>query len=70
MIGASNLRSIGQLEQLQDEITVLSSLHHPNIVRLREMHFSRATATFHFVMDLASGGSLADHTATLVRGGD
>lgn len=67
MINSSKLSSIGAIEQLQDEMTVLSALHHPNIVRLRELHYVKPT--FYFVMDLATGGSLAEYLALQVRAG-
>ena len=60
-VDASRFRSIGAIEQVQDEISMLSSLKHANIIALRSMHF--AANTFYFVMDVASGGSLADYTA-------
>ena len=67
MIKASDLRSIGQVEQVEEEMHVLSALHHPHIVHLREMHFARATSTFTFVMDLASGGTLAEYLSSQAR---
>ena len=66
MVKANNLRSITQIEQIEEEMTLLSTLNHPNIVRLREMHFSRSTSTFSFVMDLADGGTLAEYLKTQV----
>jgi len=64
MIKASDLKSIGQIEQIEDEMNALSALHHPHIVHLREMHFAKATSTFNFVMDLAAGGTLAEYSAS------
>lgn len=58
MVDASNFRSISQIEQVQEEISVLSTLKHPHIIRLMDMHF--ASNIFYFVMEYASGGSLVD----------
>ncbi|KAK9815615.1 hypothetical protein WJX72_006892 [[Myrmecia] bisecta] len=58
-IDASSFRSIAQIEQVQDEINVLSGLKHPNIIRLLDMHF--AANIFYFVMEFASGGSLIEY---------
>ena len=33
-VDASSFRSIAQIDQVQDEISVLSGLKHPNIIRL------------------------------------
>ena len=66
VVKAANLKSITQIEQTEAEISLLASLNHPNIVRVREMQFSKPTATFSFVMDLAEGGTLAEYTSRQV----
>jgi serine/threonine protein kinase len=38
-VDASKFRSISEIEQIQEEMNVLSSLTHPNIIRLIEIHF-------------------------------
>lgn len=58
-VDASNFRSIAQIDQIQDEISVLSGLKHPCIIRLLDMHFTNNI--FYFVMEYASGGSLVDY---------
>jgi serine/threonine protein kinase len=40
MVDGSQFRSIGEIEQMQEEMNVLSSLKHPNIIRLLEVHFT------------------------------
>lgn len=58
-VDASSFRSIAQIDQIQDEISVLSGLKHPNIIRLQDMHF--ANNTFYFVMEYAAGGDLVGY---------
>ena len=58
-VDASNFRSIAQIDQIQDEISVLSGLKHPCIIRLLDMHFTNNI--FYFVMEYASGGCLVDY---------
>ena len=52
-VDASNFRSIAQIDQIQDEISVLSGLKHPCIIRLLDI--------FYFVMEYAAGGCLVDY---------
>eukprot|EP00877_Chromochloris_zofingiensis_P009791 jgi/Chrzof1/5065/Cz15g10150.t1 len=58
-VDATRFRSIGEIEQIQEEIAVLANLKHPNIIRLLEVHF--VNSMFFFVMEWASGGSLVRH---------
>lgn len=58
-VDASNFRSIAQIDQIQDEISVLSGLKHPCIIRLLDMHFTNNI--FYFVMEYAAGGCLVDY---------
>ena len=64
-VDASNFRSIAQIDQIQDEISVLSGLKHPSIIRLLDMHFTNNI--FYFVMEYAAGGCLVDYVKTQVR---
>ena len=65
-VDASNFRSIAQIDQIQDEISVLSGLKHPCIIRLLDMHFTNNI--FYFVMEYASGGCLVDYVRKQVGG--
>lgn len=38
-VDATRFRSIAEIEQIQEEMAVLSSLRHPNIIRLLDVHF-------------------------------
>ncbi|KAJ9505740.1 hypothetical protein QJQ45_029260 [Haematococcus lacustris] len=38
-VDASKFRSISEIEQIQEEMNVLASLKHPNIIKLVEVHF-------------------------------
>ena len=58
-VDANSFRSIAQIDQIQDEISVLSGLKHPNIIRLLDMHFTNNT--FYFVMEYAAGGDLVGY---------
>ncbi|GMH43205.1 hypothetical protein BSKO_11127 [Bryopsis sp. KO-2023] len=62
IIDAGKFRSISEIEQIQDEISVLSNLKHPNIIRLLDVHF--VDSVFYFIMDFASGGTLVKHVYT------
>ena len=64
-VDASTFRSIAQIDQIQDEISVLSGLKHPNIIRLLDMHF--ANNTFYFVMEYAAGGDLVGYVKKQVE---
>lgn len=64
-VDASSFRSIAQIDQIQDEISVLSGLKHPNIIRLLDMHF--ANNTFYFVMEYAAGGDLVGYVKKQVH---
>ncbi|GFH15313.1 putative LOV domain-containing protein, partial [Haematococcus lacustris] len=52
-VDASKFRSISEIEQIQEEMNVLASLKHPNIIKLVEVHFSAS--------EFASGGSLVQY---------
>ncbi|CAD7702489.1 unnamed protein product, partial [Ostreobium quekettii] len=56
IIDAGKFRSISEIEQIQEEISVLSNLKHPSIIRLLDVHF--IDSVFYFIMEFASGGSL------------
>nr|AML77961.1 putative LOV domain-containing protein [Dunaliella salina] len=58
-VDGSQFRSISEIEQMQEEMNVLSSLKHPNIIRLIEVHFTNNV--FFLVMEFASGGSLVKY---------
>lgn len=58
-VDATRFHSIGEIEQVQEEMAVLATLRHPNIIRLLEVHF--LAGCFYFVMEYASTGSLANH---------
>ncbi|KAF6252274.1 AMP-activated protein kinase [Scenedesmus sp. NREL 46B-D3] len=60
-VDATRFRSICEIEQVQEEMAVLAQLHHPNIIRLLEVVFTGGC--FFFIMEYASGGSLAAHMA-------
>lgn len=55
-VDATRFRSITEIEQVQEEMAVLATLKHPNIIRLLEVHF--VNSCFYFVMEYASGGSM------------
>ncbi|PNH06249.1 putative serine/threonine-protein kinase [Tetrabaena socialis] len=55
-VDATRFRSIAEIEQIQEEMSVLSSLKHPNIIRLHDVHFQ--SNTFFLVMEYAGNGSL------------
>ena len=38
-VDGSRFRNIQEVEQIQEEMSVLSSLKHPNIIRLYDVHF-------------------------------
>jgi serine/threonine protein kinase len=48
-----------KLDVLADELTILKSLDHPNIVRLHELY--RDDKYFYFVTELLQGGELFNH---------
>ncbi|KAL6756210.1 kinase-like domain-containing protein [Haematococcus lacustris] len=58
-VDASKFRSISEIEQIQEEMNVLASLKHPNIIKLVEVHFS--ASVFFLIMEFASGGSLVQY---------
>mmetsp|Transcript_33534 Transcript_33534/g.74200 ORF Transcript_33534/g.74200 Transcript_33534/m.74200 type:complete len:874 (-) Transcript_33534:546-3167(-) len=58
-VDASRFRSISEIEQIQEEMNVLSSLKHPNIIKLYEMQF--INNVFFLIMEFASGGSLVKY---------
>nr|BAU61590.1 AMP-activated protein kinase [Gonium pectorale]BAU61613.1 AMP-activated protein kinase [Gonium pectorale] len=55
-VDATRFRSITEIDQIQEEMSVLSSLKHPHIIRLYDVHFQNNT--FFLVMEFAGGGSL------------
>ncbi|GFR43165.1 hypothetical protein Agub_g4214 [Astrephomene gubernaculifera] len=61
-VDASRFRSIAEIDQIQEEMSVLSSLKHPNIIRLFDVHFQNNT--FFLVMEFAGGGSLVHFMRT------
>lgn len=58
-VDASKFRSIADIEQMEEEMRVLSALKHPYIIRLLDVSFSNQT--FFLVMEYASGGSLVKY---------
>ncbi|KAK9844245.1 hypothetical protein WJX84_005197 [Apatococcus fuscideae] len=57
-IDAGNFRNISQIEQIQEEINVLSNLKHPNIIHLLESIFIGKMV--YVIMEYVAGGSLMD----------
>lgn len=64
IIDCGKFRSISEIEQIQDEISVLSTLKHPNIIRLLDVHF--LDSVFYFIMEFASGGPLVSFELTRI----
>jgi serine/threonine protein kinase len=60
-VDATRFCSIGEIQQVQEEMAVLAQMRHPNIIRLHEVVF--VGGCFYFVMEYASGGSLAGYLA-------
>ncbi len=58
-MNAGNFRNISQIEQIQEEINVLSNLKHPNIIHLLESTFIGKMV--YVIMEYVAGGSLMDH---------
>lgn len=58
-VDGSRFRNIQEVEQIQEEMSVLSSLKHPNIIRLYDVQFQ--SNIFYLVMEFASGGSLVTY---------
>ncbi|KAL4451618.1 hypothetical protein ABPG75_007280 [Micractinium tetrahymenae] len=56
-VDCRRFRSIAELEAAQAEAALLSALRHRHIVRLHAVHFH--PTALHFVMEYASGGTLA-----------
>jgi hypothetical protein len=56
-VDATKFRSISEIEQIQEEMNVLSSLKHPNIIRLIEIHFMNSV--FFMIMVGGRGGAKA-----------
>ncbi|CAG9462190.1 unnamed protein product [Pedinophyceae sp. YPF-701] len=56
MINGSNFKSIQEIENVQDEMRVLSSLKHENIVQLLDVQY--VGNCIYFIMEYASGGAL------------
>ena len=57
-MNAGNFRNISQIEQIQEEINVLSNLKHPNIIHLLESTFIGKMV--YVIMEYVPGGSLMD----------
>ncbi|GLC77801.1 hypothetical protein PLESTB_000955400 [Pleodorina starrii] len=55
-VDATRFRNITEVDQIQEEMSVLASLKHPNIIRLFDVHFQ--SNTFFLVMEFAGNGSL------------
>lgn len=55
-VDATRFRNIAEIDQIQEEMSVLASLKHPHIIRLFDVHFQNNT--FFLVMEFAGGGSL------------
>ncbi|EFJ44410.1 hypothetical protein VOLCADRAFT_82801 [Volvox carteri f. nagariensis] len=55
-VDATRFRNITEIDQIQEEMSVLSSLKHPNIIRLYDVHFQ--SNTFFLIMEFAGNGSL------------
>jgi len=56
MVNGSNFRNIQEIEQVQDEMRVLSSLKHDHIIRLLDVQY--IGNCIYFVMEFAGGGEL------------
>jgi serine/threonine protein kinase len=52
-------------DELNAEISILSALHHPNIIRLHEVFKNEATNETYLVTELVSGGELFDRIVSL-----
>nr|AML79213.1 putative LOV domain-containing protein [Volvox aureus] len=61
-VDATRFRNITEIDQIQEEMSVLSSLKHPNIIRLFDVHFQ--SNTFFLVMEFAGNGSLVQFMRT------
>lgn len=59
ILDATRFRSISEIEQVQEEMSVLSQLKHPHIIRLYEVLF--IANVFYLVMEFGSGGSLMSY---------
>ena len=64
-IDAGNFRNISQIEQIQEEINVLSNLKHANIIHLLESIFIGKMV--YVIMEYVAGGSLMDFVNSQVR---
>lgn len=53
---ASKFKSIVEIERIQEEIRILTELHHPNIIHMKESLF--VNDCFYFIMEYAEGGCL------------
>nr|ADI46954.1 AMPKR1m [Volvox carteri f. nagariensis] len=61
-VDATRFRNIAEIDQIQEEMSVLSSLKHPNIIRLYDVHFQ--SNTFFLIMEFAGNGSLVHFMRT------
>jgi serine/threonine protein kinase len=59
MVDGAKFRSISEIEQMQEEMSVLAGLKHPNIIRLHDVSFTNNV--FYMVMELGTGGTLMDY---------
>jgi len=56
IVDASKFKSIVEIERIQEEIRILTELHHPNIIHMKETLFVHDC--FYFIMEYAEGGCL------------
>ncbi len=63
-IDAGNFRNISQIEQIQEEINVLSNLKHANIIHLLDSIFIGKMV--YVIMEYVAGGSLMDFVTSQV----
>lgn len=58
MVDTQTLMHLDELQQLQDEVSALSALRHPRIIRLYSTQ--QVQSKFYFIMEFAPGGSLKE----------
>jgi hypothetical protein len=54
------LEDFVKMDELRNEIEIMASLNHPNIVRLIELYENPSRTSFSFIMDLCTGGELLE----------
>ncbi|CAM9309871.1 unnamed protein product [Chrysoparadoxa australica] len=52
------LEDFQKMNELRNEMEIMSALDHPNIVKLLEVHESPGSDTVHLIMELCTGGEL------------